>query len=201
MKETSILAEEFEKIQDGDLLAIIDFFEKNENSLLSKKSNELGEIEHIYIDYLVALLDKSRYSKILEIIEKIEKLDEFQEYRNLDLDFDEDLRFYKYSSLFYKRRYKESKIGFEKLLKDYPKNEDYQDWLIDSKKRISNRIFGIIMYSASGLLFLIVAIRLYWNPPLLATLNRIAEVMFALSIGLFFIDLKRKRKLKIQKQI
>lgn len=201
MKETSILAEEFEKIQDGDLLAIIDFFETNEDSLLSKNSNELGEIEYIYIDYLVALLDKSRYSKILEIIEKIEKLDEFQKYRNLDLDFDEDLRFYKYSSLFYKRRYKESKIGFQKLLKDYPKNEDYQGWLIDSKKRISNRIFGISMYSAGGLLFLIVAIRLYWNPPLLDTLNRIAEVLFVLSIGLYFIDLKRKRKLKIKEEI
>ncbi len=192
MKATSILAEEFDKIQDGDLLAIIDFFEKNEDSLLSKKSNELGEIEYIYIDYLVALLDKSRYSIILEIIEKFEGLDEFKNYRNSDLDFDEDLRFYKYSSLFYKKRFKESKIGFEKLLNDYPKNEDYQGWLIDSKKRISNRFFGIIMYSAGGLLFLIVAIRLYWNLPLLDTLNRIAEVLFVLSIGLYFIDLKRK---------
>jgi|GEM_PF-4539179 len=200
MKETSILAEEFEKIQDGDLLAIIDFFEKNKNSLLSRNSNELGEIEHIYIDYIVALLDKSRYTKILEIIEKIEKLDEFQKYRNLDLDFDEDLRFYKYSSLFYKRRYKESKIGFEKLLKDYPKNEDYQDWFIDLGKRIDNRIFGGIMFSAGGLMFLIGVIRLYWNLPLLATLNRIAEGLFILSIVIYFINLKRKRKLPIQKE-
>ena len=92
MKETSILIEEFEKIKEGDLIAIIDFFELNEDSLLSKNSKDLEEIEYIYIDYLVALLNKSRYSKILEIIEKIEKLDEFQKYRKSDLEFDEDLR-------------------------------------------------------------------------------------------------------------
>lgn len=201
MKETSILAEEFEKIQDGDLLAIIDFFETNEDSLLSKDSNELGEIEYIYIDYFVALLDKSRYSKILEIIEMIEKLDEFQKYRILDLDFDEDLRFYKYSSLYYKKRYRESKKGFEKLVLDFPKNEDYHGWLIDSMKGISTNVFRLIMFSTGALMFLILVIRMYWSLPLLGTLNRIAEALFILSIVLFFIDLRRKRKLPIQKEI
>ena len=201
MNTTSILAEEFDKIQEGDLLAIIDFFERNENSLLSKNLKELGEIEYMYIDYFDALINKSRYSKILEVIEKIEKLDEFKKYRNLDLDFDEDIRFYKYSTLFYKKKYKESKIGFEKLLKDYPKNEDYQNWLIDSKKGISNYTFAIIMYSAGGLLFLVVAMGLYWDLPFWNTIHRIAEALFGLSIILYFFNLKRKRKLTIQKQI
>jgi tetratricopeptide (TPR) repeat protein len=200
MKETSILIEEFEKIQEGDLLSIIDFFETNEDSLLFKESHEIGEIDYIYIDYLVSLLEKSRYSRILEIVEKLEKLDEFKKYRNSDLDFDEDLRFYKYSSLYYKKRYRESKKGFEKLVHDFPKNEDYHGWLIDSMKGISTNVFRLIMFSTGALMFLILVIRMYWSLPLLGTLNRIAEALFILSIVLFFIDLKRKRKMPILKE-
>lgn len=201
MKETSILVDEFEKIKEGDSIAIIDFFEKNEESLLFKESHQIAEIDYIYIDYLISLLEKSRYSKIIEVVEKFEKLDEFKKYRNSDLDFDEDLRFYKYSSLYYKKRYRESKKGFELLVHDFPKNEDYHGWLIDSMKGISTNVFRLIMFSAGALMFLILVIRMYWSIPLLGTLNRIAEALFILSIVLFFIDLKRKRKLPIQKEI
>ena len=82
-------------------------------------------------------------------------------------------------------------------MNDYPENEDYQDWLIDLGKRIDNRIFGGIMFSAGGLMFLIGVIRLFWNLPLLVALNRIAEGLFILSIVIYFINLKRKRKLKL----
>ncbi|WP_372641638.1 hypothetical protein [Ancylomarina sp.] len=195
MKDNPILVEEFEQIEDGDLMATIDFFKQNEESLLSKTSTELDEIEYIYIDYLVALYEKSRYSRIIEIIEKLENSNEVEEYRKSDLEFDEDIRFYKYSSFFSKKNYKESKAGFKELVKDYPENEDYQNWLIDSKTRISNDTFGFIMLSTGGLMLLALIIQLYLKSPLLKSINYILEGLFLVSFLLLIIDLRRKRKI------
>ena len=196
MKETLNLSEDFSKIEQGDLSAIIDFCELHSGYLFSDSKIDFSEIEHIYIDYLVSLYNKSRYSKVLDIIDRFEKTDSINEFRDIDKEFNKDVRFYKFASLFHKKQYEKSKNGFAELVKDFPENEDYQEWLIDSKKRISNRIFGLIMYSSGVFLFSVLAVRLYVNIPLLGIINRIAEGLFVLSIALFFIDLKRKRKMK-----
>lgn len=194
MKENLNLTEDFSKIKEGDLSAIIDFCELHSDYLFSDSAIDISEIEHIYIDFLVSLYQKSRYSKVLEVIDRFEKTDSIIAFRVIDREFDEDVRYYKFASLFHKKQYKNSKKGFAELVKDFPENEDYQEWLIDSKKKISNRIFGLIMYYSGGFLFLVTAFRLYLNIPLLGIINRIAEGLFVLSIALFLIDLKRKRK-------
>jgi len=194
MTDNLKLEEEYSKIKEGDLLAIIDFCELHSDYLFSDSKIDVSEIEHIYIDYLSSLYQKSRYSKVLDVIDRFEKTDCIIEFRGSDNKFDEDVRFYKFASLFHKKQYEKSKKGFSELVKDFPENEDYQEWLIDSKKRISNRIFILIMYCTGGFLFSVGAIRLYFNSPVLGIMNRIAEGLFVFSMVLLFIDLKRKRR-------
>ena len=186
MKENSVLIAEYDKIEEGNLLAIIDFFQSNYDSLFSSGLTELAKIEHIYIDYFVSLHDKSRYSKILEVIDKMEQLDVFKLYRKTDTEFDEQVRFYKYSSLFSKKRYADSKRGFAELLRDYPENEDYQDWFSDSKNRIRIKTFALLMYLTGGFMFIVLILRLYLHLPILVQISRIAEGLFIISVVLYF---------------
>ena len=124
MTDNLKLEEEYSKIKEGDLLEIIDFCELHSDYLFSECKIDVSEIEHIYIDYLSSLYQKSRYSKVLDVIDRFEKTDCIIEFRGIDNEFDEDVRFYKFASLFHKKQYEKSKKGFAELVKDFPENED-----------------------------------------------------------------------------
>jgi hypothetical protein len=192
MIENSTIAKKYDEIEDGDLLSIIDFFQSNSTFLLSKDLEDIQEIETIYIDYLFSLYDDSRYTKILEAIETFDNIDAIKRYRLEDKGFDKEIRFYKYASVFFKKKYKEAKLGFSELVKDYPDNEDYREWLIDSIRKRYSIVFGSMIFAGIASLFIFLALRLYWNIEVLVILNRILEGLVFLLVAIYFINQKRK---------
>ncbi len=188
MEKVQELEKEYNKISDGDLDSIITFFECNSNELLSNEINDIEEIEHIYIDYLFALKNKSRYSKIIEVTKKLENIESVIKYSETDNDFKNDLIFYKAASLFCKRRYKEAKRGFATIVKLDPENEDFLEWYNTTKKRILFRYISFIMFGSIGLAFLTLVIPEYFPITIPKIYQRIFEGIFYVSLGFFLIE-------------
>jgi hypothetical protein len=194
MKDLKAILEQYEKIETGDYLAIIDFVQLNSDYLFSGISKNLSEIEHIYIDYLISLYDKSRYSKVLEVVDIMEKSNDFIEYRKIDTEFDEDVRYHKYASMFLTKKYRASKFGFAELVKDFPDNENYPNWLKDSKFRTRMTLYSLILFSSIGLSFLTLVLRHYLKLPIPKIIGSFGEGIFLTFFVILMIDWYRNKE-------
>lgn len=194
MKDLKAILEQYAKIETGDLLAIINFVQLNSDYLFSGTSKNLSEIGHIYIDYLVSLYDKSRYSKILDVVDIMEKSNDFIKYRKTDTEFDEDVRYYKYASLFLTKKYRASKFGFADLVKDFPDNENYPNWLKDSNFRMRRTLYSLILFSSIGLLFLTLVLRHYLKLPIPKIIGNVGEGIFLTFFVILMIDWYRNKE-------
>ncbi len=188
MKTIQEIDVEYDKLPDEDSNKIIEFFESNSRTLLSHQIGDISDIECIYTDYVVILMEKSRYSKVIEVTEKLENIESVIKYSESDKDFKIDLIFYKSVSLFNKKRLREAKQGFERLVNLEPENEDFSDWYKNTKKRILFRYLYLIMFGSIGLAFLTLMIPEHFPITISKVYQRTFEGIFYLSFGFFIIE-------------
>lgn len=123
------------------------------NELLSsghKEDLEFALNIKIY-NYIYPLSYSGNYSKALEVAIATEKeLEKIKGQSTLFKLFSEGCRFQKALNLSRLKRYKESNVEFEELLKNNPTNDNFLDWHKSNQANIIWGVFNKIIYVSIG---------------------------------------------------
>lgn len=136
-----------------------EYIEKYENNILyfnellsngHKEDIEFALNIKIY-NYIGPLSYSGSYSKALKVVIETEKeLEKIKGQSTLFKLFSESCRFQKALNLSRLKRYKESNVEFEELLKSNPNNDNFLNWYKSNQANIIWGIFNKIIYVSIG---------------------------------------------------
>ncbi len=157
MPEALKIYSDFYKIEPTDYIEIISFYEKNETLLDNKSKFKDKEDFNNFVlllgQYVISLEEIGKYSKAVKYADKfLHLIDLGVEEFNIDKkDFTTywSIMTSKGRALYYLKDYKNSISVFEKLLEWDSENDNFRNWLDESKSRRRNSINKYLYVIAS----------------------------------------------------
>ena len=146
------------KVDWNDTESISRFYEKNyiffDNYTKLKSEKDIIDVIQMKAHYISALISKKRYSEALKIVKHtdflLDKLDrKSEQFQKLQVEN----KFYSGVLNGYLKNYKASYKIFTELIKIDPKNELYQDWVLQMKTNVLSEKFRVIGYIGLAIVF------------------------------------------------
>jgi tetratricopeptide (TPR) repeat protein len=133
----------------------IDTFESNFVLLNNVDLSNLHDYDYVMrltCDYAILLEDSGFLKKSIPYLDKaialMEKFPNYQKEKLFEIKYYELIVFHKARALYNLKRYKDSKLLFDRLDKAFPNNDQYQSWILGIKAKR----YDYLIWSGTGVL-------------------------------------------------
>ncbi len=144
----------------------IDTYESNIDLINNVDLSILSDYDyamHLTCDYAILLEDSGYLKKSVLYFDKaIDLMENFPEYQKgnlFDIPYYELILFHKARALYNLKKYKESKVYFDKLDKVFPDKDKYQSWI----RAIKRKKYDYMIWIGMGMILLDLILRTFLN--------------------------------------